>query len=412
MNRVLLTTILVLAFAPAAAATPAGAVAPSRPSPPALLAAGLQGGSGSTIGPGGALYVTEMHAGRISRVDRETGEITTFASGLPPALFHYGGAVDVAFIGSTAYVLVALVGPIFGGGSDAVGIYRVDGSTRFTLVADIGVFSMNSLPPFNPEKLFSPVGNQYALEAYRGGFLVTDANHNRVLRVTLDGEITELIGWANDVPPGFGDVVPTGLEVAGNRVYVAQLGPVPHLPQDGKVIAFEFRSRTATDVASGARMVIDIERGRGRTLLAISHGDPSGPEFFPGIPNTGDLLQVADDGTFSVLLEDALSQPTSLEVVGNTAYVVTLSGEIWRIDDVVEPPYGPPLRTTGPRRESVPVGDHVGGWRGEFVLPPWLTYHGRSLAGWQREYFEWASLIPTDGPQPHPGLTDGEVDCS
>ena len=367
MNRVLLTTILVLAFAPAAAATPAGAVAQSRPSPPALLAAGLQGGSGSTIGPGGALYVTEMHAGRISRVDRETGEVTTYASGLPPALFHFGGPVDVAFIGSTAYALVALVGPIFGGGNDAVGIYRVDGPDSFTLVADIGAFSMSNLPPFNPEKLFSPVGNQYALVAYRDGFLVTDANHNRVLRVTLDGEITELIGWANDVPPGFGDVVPTGLEVTGNRVYVAQLGPVPHPPQDGKVVAFEFGSSIATDVASGARMVIDVERGRGRTLLAISHGDPGGPEFFPATPNTGDLLQIADDGTFAVLLEDELSQPTSLEVVGNTAYVVTYSGEIWRIDDVVKPPARrgaivlPPGRsTTGTRSPTGSAGTSGG----------------------------------------------------
>jgi hypothetical protein len=47
-----------------------------------------------------------------------------------------------------------------------------------------------------------------------------------------------------------------------------------------------------------------------------------------------------------------------------------------------------------------------------FVLPPWLEYRGRSLAEWQRAYFKWASRIPTDGPQPHPGLTEGNVDCS
>src|SRR5215212_9931947 len=72
-----------------------------------LLVTGLEGGSGSTIGPGGALYVTEGAAGRISRVDPKTGDITTFASGLPksnPAI-GIGGAMDVAFIGRTAYVL-------------------------------------------------------------------------------------------------------------------------------------------------------------------------------------------------------------------------------------------------------------------------------------------------------------------
>jgi hypothetical protein len=49
---------------------------------------------------------------------------------------------------------------------------------------------------------------------------------------------------------------------------------------------------------------------------------------------------------------------------------------------------------------------------GAFVLPPGLRYQGKSLAGWQRAYFKWASLIPTDGPQPHPGLAEGDVDCS
>ena len=35
-----------------------------------------------------------------------------------------------------------------------------------------------------------------------------------------------------------------------------------------------------------------------------------------------------------------LDRPTSLEFIGNTAYVVTLTGEIWTIDNVSGPPYG------------------------------------------------------------------------
>jgi hypothetical protein len=56
--------------------------------------------------------------------------------------------------------------------------------------------------------------------------------------------------------------------------------------------------------------------------------------------------------------------------------------------------------------------DQATSLRGAFVLPPWLKYQGRSLAGWQRAFFEWTSLIPTNGPQPHPGLTEGDVDCA
>ena len=59
----------------------------------------------------------------------------------------------------------------------------------------------------------------------------------------------------------------------------------------------------------------------------------------PSLPNTGALLKVNSDGTFTVLL-DGLNQPTSLEFIGHTAFVVTLTGEVWRIDDIVTPPKG------------------------------------------------------------------------
>jgi hypothetical protein len=39
------------------------------------------------------------------------------------------------------------------------------------------------------------------------------------------------------------------------------------------------------------------------------------------------------DGTLSVVI-DRLNQPTSLEVIGKTAYVVTPGGEIWKIKGV------------------------------------------------------------------------------
>jgi sugar lactone lactonase YvrE len=293
-----------------------------------LLVTGLEGASGSTIGPGGALYVTEGAAGRISRIDPKTGEVTTFASGLPQAIFPIGGAVDVAFIGSTAYVLVTLVGSDIGG-SDVVGIYRVDGPDEFTVIADIGEFSVLN-PPDTPFDI--PTGVQYALEVFRGGFLVTDGHHNRVLQVSRDGEVAELIA--------FGDIVPTGLEVWGNTIYMAEAGPVPHLPEDGKVVSFEPGSTTATEVASGAPLLVDVEFGRGRSLYALAQGEHAGgPAGSPAEPNTGSLVEVNGDGTFSVVVNE-LNQPTSMEFIGNTAYVVTLTGEIWKIDNVSGPPYG------------------------------------------------------------------------
>jgi hypothetical protein len=242
-----------------------------------------------------------------------------------------GGAIDVAFIDKTAYVLVTLVSPDVGG-SDVDGIYRVDGPDSFIVVANIGQFNLSN-PPTIPFPFFVPTGVQYALQTYRGGFLVTDGHLNRALRVTLDGEVSVLIA--------FGDVVPTGLAVWGNTVYMAEAGPVPHLPENGKVVTFGPKSPTATEVASGAPLLADAEFGRGHLLYALSQGPGvvGAPPGSPAQPNSGALVKVNADGTFTVVT-DGLNLPTSLEFIGNTAYVVTLTGEIWRIDDVSGPPFG------------------------------------------------------------------------
>lgn len=322
--------VMLLVAALTISATSEVAVAPlsAAPGVPMLLAGGLEGGSGSTIGPGGALFVTEGLAGRVSRVDPQSGAITTFASGLPPSIVGIGGAMDVAFIGSTAYVLVTLVGSDVGG-TDTVGIYRVDGPSSFTVIADIGEFAVLNPPQTD---FFVPTGVQYSLEAWRGGFLVTDGHHNRVLRVTLDGEITELIA--------FGNTVPTGLAATGNTIYVAMAGPVPHLPADGRVVAFGPKASTVAEIASGARLLVDVEFGRGRTLFALSQGIWDGvAEGSPALPDTGALVRVTADNAFTVIA-DGLDRPTSLEILGNTAYIVTLGGEIWMIDGVASPPYG------------------------------------------------------------------------
>ena len=95
--------------------------------------------TGSTIGPDGALYVTDGSAGSVLRIDRRSGRVSTYAEGLPTKAFatDIGGPVDVVFVGRTAYVLVTLVsgeidGEPFGDANDKNGIYRLerDGSSR------------------------------------------------------------------------------------------------------------------------------------------------------------------------------------------------------------------------------------------------------------------------------------------
>jgi hypothetical protein len=327
--------VLLLAAALIGVITPSAASFPPPCGGPTAtqLVTGLQGAMGSTVGPDGALYVTEGALGTISRVDPQTGEKTTFATGLPTAIpaIGIGGAIDVAFIDNIAYVLVTLVSDPLFPSSDVDGIYRVDGPDSFTVVADIGQFNLDN-PPTIPFPYFIRTGLQYALQTYRGGFLVTDAHLNRVLRVALDGEISVFIAFDN--------IVPTGLEVRGNTVYMDEAGADPHVPQDGKVVSFGPRSPTATEVASGNPFLLDVEFDGGGRLYALSHGtvdplrDPSNAQ-----PNTGALVKVNEDGTFTVIT-DGLDRPTSLEFIGNTAYFVTLTGQIWKIDGVSCQPQG------------------------------------------------------------------------
>ena len=97
-------------------------------------------------------------------------------------------------------------------------------------------------------------------------------------------------------------------------------------------MAFDARSPQPREVASGGRLLVDVEFGRGHKLYALAQGffPPGNPHGSPALPNTGQLLLTKHDGTFAVVA-NGLNQPTSLEIVGHTAYVITLTGEIWTV---------------------------------------------------------------------------------
>ncbi len=289
---------------------------------------------GSTIGPDGALYVTDGVAGTVLRIDRRSGRVTPYAEGLPPKAFpggDIGGPVDVAFAGRTAYVLVTLVsGKLgeepFGDPEAKNGLYRIERDGSNTLIADLGQWSVDNPPE---PGFFVDTGVHFALQSYRDGFLVTDGHHNRVLWVDRDGLIEEFATFAN--------VVPTGLETAGGRVFVTLLGPIPQLPEDGKVVTIRAGS-APSDVASGASMLIDVEHGPRGSLYGLSQGQWDGVgEGSRAMPNTGRLVVVGRHGELTPVMdghgqEVVLDRPTSVEFVGSTGYVVSVTGDVYRID--------------------------------------------------------------------------------
>jgi hypothetical protein len=317
------TPVLVIAGTVVVLATPGVAVAGGESGRPAtLLATGLAGGSGSTIGPDGDLYVTEPVGHQVSRIDLDTGDRTVVADCLPSQAFEgVAGAMDVAFLEGSMYVLTAVVSEDVGG-TGVTGVYRVE-EGDCEVVADIGRWNIDNPPPPDLD-FFVTSGLPYAMQRYHGGFLVTDGHLNRVLHVTLDGAIHEVLQLPN--------VVPTGLDRHDDRVWLALAGPVPHLPEDGQVVSFTVERPEPRLVASGGRLLVDVEFAGDGSLYALAQGVfPEGAEpGAPALPDTGRLLR-ADDDEFDVVARE-LDRPTSLEITGGKAYVVTLDGEVWWVD--------------------------------------------------------------------------------
>ncbi|MDX6323829.1 MAG: hypothetical protein QOK15_183, partial [Nocardioidaceae bacterium] len=204
-------------------------------------------------------------------------------------------------------------------GSDVDGIYRIKGLHRHAVIADIGSFAI-AHPPKTPFDV--PSGLQFAMEKNHRGFLVTDGHHNRVYQVRPGGHIR--------VVRAFGDIVPTGLENRHGTIYMAQAGPVPHRARTGKIWRFGHNGAMRL-VAKGAPLLTDVERSR-TGLYAVSQGDfPDGsPAGTPAAPDTGSLVRATRAGHLVTLLHP-VDRPTSLEIVRNTAYIVTLGGDVLKV---------------------------------------------------------------------------------
>ena len=301
-----------------------------------LNASALGGlGSGSAIGPDGALYVTNGNKGTLLRINPRTGAAKVVGRGLPPQVLGIGGAMDVAFMGGRAYVNVIVAGRDVGGPDDAVmGIYRLKRDGTFSVFADLGAWS-TAHPPKDSD-WFIPSGVQYSFDVWRKGFVVADAHLGRVLRVNGRGRISVLVAF------GSTDRVPTGLEVADGKVFLATAGPVPHLPSTSKINlvhpdgSTKVVGRWAADYAGHRGLIVDVEQGHRGMMYGLLQGywnlelTPEN-EGQPAAPNTGAVVAVGADHTFRTVVS-GLDRPTSLELVGDVGYVVTFTGKILRIN--------------------------------------------------------------------------------
>ena len=129
-------------------------------------------------------------------------------------------------------------------------------------------------------------------------------------------------------------MVPTGLDRVGRTVLIGQAGPVPHTPETSRVVALRGPGGHIFEVASGAPLLVDVEVGH-HTVYGLAQGDwpyagQPGKEGFPATPNTGLLMRADWQGHFQPVVS-GLDRPTTFELIGKTAFVVTITGKVLKV---------------------------------------------------------------------------------
>ena len=294
-------------------------------------------GSGSTVGPDGAIYVTDGTNGSVDRVDRRTGAVTVFATGLPPKVLGIGGAMDVAFLDQRMYVLVTMVGGDIVGGPH------------------IGDATVGDLPARRPRNLLRR--RRHRLLVGRPPAQARVLHHHR-RPVRHDPGPRWLPGHRWPPQPGvesrLGRSGQRGCRLRRPRAdrpgiarrddlgHPGRTGTAParHRPSPGAAIHETGRASpppSPAEVAHGASLLVDVEMGPRHQLYALSQGQWDGVmEGSPARPNTGRLVRVTPDGTLDPVVDAngnplVLDRPTSMEFAGGIAFIVSLSGDVYTV---------------------------------------------------------------------------------
>jgi hypothetical protein len=347
---VALLALVVLPAAPAAAAQPAPAATAT------VVASGLINPRGFTFAPDGALIVTEpgfmppgfqphlgqptplfqpgtSTTGRISRVNRQTGEHTSIAENLPSSAFGPTGDTlgpnSVAYLGNDLYAAIS-AGPVHGWSFFPSGVYKVNPDGTVTMVANLDAFNAR-----NPVEAVPPddeISNPYDMIAADGALWVTDGNRNQVYKVTPDGTITRVIDLSANHP------VTTGLARTPDGGFITvELTPVPFPQAGGRVMRVEPDGNTSV-LAQATTTATGVAVARDGTIYIVEHSTSLGqPPFLS--PGTGRVARLNEDGSLETVV-GGLTFPSAARFGPDGAlYVANFSvegdggqGEILRIE--------------------------------------------------------------------------------
>ena len=277
------------------------------------------------IGPGGTLLVTEAgtrtaNTGRISVIDRTTGERRTLIDGLPSAVSFLGnpmgdpdGPSALYRQGNTLYVTIGIgdstlpgpgpglevvnpapASPLFdsvleitlprgfpnvgsgftltaddqtdlAAGSTVRLINDEGGSLTIRLAADLPNYRPAPRPGF-PDNVKG--SHLYGIVYYRKTFYLADAGHNQIKAVNrTTGDISILVTFPDRPNPLFGTIggpfieaVPDNIHRVGNRLIVPLLTGFPFVPGLSEIRSVGTRRGDDIGLIGGLSSAIDVLR--------------------------------------------------------------------------------------------------------------------------------------------------------
>lgn len=239
-----------------------------------------------TVEPNGSADLTFARARQIAHIDKD-GKVTVLATLPAPTTGAASASGIVRTSDGTLYVN-------YNAGANS-GIYRLrPGGTPEQIAALPDVGALNGL----------------ALDQRTGTLYATDSKKGGVWRISLKTDEVELWASGEQFDPGAAGIASNGIKVHNGAVWVGNTdqGTLTRVPirADGSPGAF-------TTEATGLSGMDDFAfTGEGDTVLAA-------------INVASEVYLVKPDGTHTTVLTsaDGLSNPTSVAVRANTAYIAS-----------------------------------------------------------------------------------------
>jgi hypothetical protein len=355
------------------------AQAPPVPPGSTVLAAGLEGPRGLTIGPDGLLYFAEAglggtqavpqdcenvpapvgpyHGGLTARISRieSNGERTTVVEGLPSAASSLptgdtNGGADIAFVDGQLYALTAGGGCSHGNPDFPNAVLRINVKRHtFEMVANLSRF-FREHPVAHPNVSdFEPDGVPYSLKAFHGDLIVIEPNHGRLLRINLTEGREPRIEQLSDLSAPLGHIVPTSVANLDGRFFVGNLGLFPVAVGSSKLYQVTHKG-FVIDYWGGFTTIIDVQKDSQGSLYVMEFSSAAG---FPNV-GQGRIIRIANGVAEEIV--SGLNVPTGMALDCNDdIYVSDLGaapGKAGRILRFANPISGQPLTTIEVRKPA------------------------------------------------------------